>query len=541
VSPHRRKRPFLAGFEHFVVCICYDAVAGNISVMMPYCSPRWLNEYPHKLVKPLKSFMVGSMPNLLITTPDYLLRYDSDAREVFVIEAGRPEYYGISWFPGATEIFLSHSGLENDTLQEPLSYATSEVGWISRGNDNSWPSISQPHQILCLDNGMVAVTNTGRNCLTIVNSADWSIRHHRWDGVLWDRLGSTDQSGSHFNSITISNGFLYLLAHNFDKPSYTLKFEQSNLRLVEILQHKVSGLHNLWMRDDGLFIACDTFAQGLVNLVDGQTLWRSHDPTGLSRGLAATESLIFVGSSINGSRASRRQGETGIWTVDAARFSTLDYHALGHFGGVHDIRLLDEPDLCHPHGPISLSRHLIGLTPERFISRRRLAAVEVWTSFRERWEVVFGSPEGSVDAIHFPIGQLCLMLQRNHRGSRFRISGMLNVSGQGEQHCALVGRYRGPNDTNMVAAILSRDTVGHASLGLWRESGAGWIFLGGSPMPRLFGLVELSGEGDRFAIRCDGTEILVVVDVEVPPDGGVGVRGIDSNVQTIQCEVLDLC
>jgi len=141
------------------------------------------------------------MPNLLVTTPDYVLRYDLDARQVFVIEMGRPEYYGISWFPGAAEIFLSHSGLENDTLQELLDYATSEVGWMSRGRENSWPFMSQPHQISCLENGLVAVANTGRNCLTIVNPADWSIRHFRWDGVPWDRLGSSDRSGSHFNSL----------------------------------------------------------------------------------------------------------------------------------------------------------------------------------------------------------------------------------------------------------------------------------------------------------------------------------------------------
>ncbi len=51
------------------------------------------------------------MSNLLVTTPDYVLRYDLAARQVFVIEAERPEYYGASWFPGAAEIYLSHSGL----------------------------------------------------------------------------------------------------------------------------------------------------------------------------------------------------------------------------------------------------------------------------------------------------------------------------------------------------------------------------------------------------------------------------------------------
>jgi hypothetical protein len=178
--------------------------------------------------------LLQTMPNLLIATPDYLLRYDTDLREVFVIEVGRPEYYGISWFPGDDTIFLSHSGLDNNLLQDAMDYANSEVGWISRASENSWPFVSQPHQILCLDDGSLAVTNTGRNCLTIANPADWSIRHHRYGGALWDRLGASDRSGNHFNSLAARNEFLYVVAHNFEKGSYILKLERPSLRLAWI-------------------------------------------------------------------------------------------------------------------------------------------------------------------------------------------------------------------------------------------------------------------------------------------------------------------
>jgi hypothetical protein len=141
------------------------------------------------------------MTHLLVTTPNYLLRYELDSQRVFVVEAGRPEYYGVSWFAGTDQVFLSHSGLDNDSLQSVTDYMTSEVGWISRGDDESWAFLSAPHQLLCLDDGTIVVTNTGRNCLTIVNPTDWSIRNHRFDNILWDRLDAQHQCGSHFNSV----------------------------------------------------------------------------------------------------------------------------------------------------------------------------------------------------------------------------------------------------------------------------------------------------------------------------------------------------
>jgi hypothetical protein len=275
--------------------------------------------------------LLQTMPNLLIATPDYLLRYDTDLREVFVIEVGRPEYYGISWFPGDDTIFLSHSGLDNNLLQDAMDYANSEVGWISRASENSWPFVSQPHQILCLDDGSLAVTNTGRNCLTIANPADWSIRHHRYGGALWDRLGASDRSGNHFNSLAARNEFLYVVAHNFEKGSYILKLERPSLRLVELLPSQTSGIHNLWLRDDGLLIACDTMRRRLISLGDEKILWRSPESAGLTRGLAATADRIYVGSSNHALRSDRRDGETGIWIVDAGRFTTLDYYDVGYF------------------------------------------------------------------------------------------------------------------------------------------------------------------------------------------------------------------
>jgi hypothetical protein len=476
------------------------------------------------------------MTDLLVTTPNYLLRYKLDTQQVFVVEAGRPEYYGVSWFAGTDQIFLSHSGLDNDGLQSVTDYMTSEVGWISRGDDESWAFLSAPHQLLCLDDGTIVVTNTGRNCLTIVNPTGWSIRNHRFDNVLWDRLDAQHQCGSHFNSVTAKYQFLYVLAHNYDRGSYILQLERPTLRIVNRQQLQGSGFHNLWLQDDGLMIACDTMRSALVSVTDNRTLWRSYDPSGLARGIAATKDQIFVGASINGARSTRRDSETGIWIVDAGKFATVDYHVLGHFGNVNEIRLLDQVDLCHPQGPLALSDYLIGTPANLFLAQRRLKAAEGRFSMKD-WDILLGDLTGNADTAHFRGQELGLAVLRNSRSASFRVSGLLDVSHPRAQHCGLIGRYRGPHDTNMIAAILGRNEAGHAALGLWRENGAGWKCLDSCPIAGLSATVEFSGDGDRFTITCDGTEVIVAEILSVPTDGVIGVRSIGGTAVDIRSEM----
>ncbi|MCA6109490.1 hypothetical protein [Bradyrhizobium cenepequi] len=105
----------------------------------------------------------------LVATASYLLLVDLVDRVTTPIEEHRREYYGISWFADGTDLVLSHSGLDNQTLVDMVTYAQSEVGWISAGALESGRFLSQPHQILCLTDGKVACTNTGRNAVTIID------------------------------------------------------------------------------------------------------------------------------------------------------------------------------------------------------------------------------------------------------------------------------------------------------------------------------------------------------------------------------------
>ena len=91
----------------------------------------------------------------LVATTSWLLLVDLKSKQVQPVEKERPEYYGISWFPGDKELVLSHSGLDNASLVDIAAYAQSETGWLSKGGLSSRTFLSQPHQILCAPDGKV--------------------------------------------------------------------------------------------------------------------------------------------------------------------------------------------------------------------------------------------------------------------------------------------------------------------------------------------------------------------------------------------------
>ncbi|MBV9390822.1 MAG: hypothetical protein JOY96_02915 [Verrucomicrobia bacterium] len=91
-----------------------------------------------------------------VTTPHYLLLVDLDTRLVRPIECHRREYYGITWQVGGQDLYLSHSGLDNEALLDIATYALSEAGWISYGKHETGKFLSQPHQIICAPDGRLA-------------------------------------------------------------------------------------------------------------------------------------------------------------------------------------------------------------------------------------------------------------------------------------------------------------------------------------------------------------------------------------------------
>ena len=260
-----------------------------------------------------------------------------------------PEYYGISWFPGDSRLLTSHSRIDNNALCDLASYASSEVGIVRHGAQAlGGYALSQPHQLAAGHEGLIYATNTGRNCVAVIDPRAGWVRERRLSDARWDRLSPQERAGNHLNSVHVAREALWVLAHNFGRESMAACFSLPDLALVEqVACRGVGGAHNIWPVD-GMLVGCASETGALVDYGSGEVLWQS--PTGgYTRGLAASASHVLVGESERGGRAERSRSLGCVWVLDRRDFSALDCVPLGRLGPVHEIRLLDVPDFAH-HG-----------------------------------------------------------------------------------------------------------------------------------------------------------------------------------------------
>jgi hypothetical protein len=474
---------------------------------------------------------------LLVTTPDYVLKYCTETRQTWVLETGRPEYFGASWFAGDDAILLSHSGLDNNGLETAMDYMLSEVGFLSSGANTSERFLSIPHQIRCLERDLVAVTNTGRNCLSIVDRTDWSVRQYRFNDVLWDRYGSSDDSGNHFNSIEFSNGRIYLLAHNFKKGSFTLEVEWPSMAVVKTTHHQSSGMHNIWIRDDGSQIACDTMNNSLVELVSGETLWQT-ESTSLTRGLAATVDRIFVGGFEYSTRELRTKSETGIWEIDASTMKSIDYHWMGAYGCIHEIRVLDELDLCHPVGLLSPSAYAGGVLVQDYWKSLRLLNAQKRVDASRDWQVTGGDFEIKASGDFVFVGKrLSIALYRHRPENLTFVSALLRLADcKSGDHCGLVVGHVGPSSDNMFALIFLKGENEHNSVGFWACQDGEWSCLKSIDKFGREAAIALSIQDGKVVISLDGRDVGLsdLMPVDVFRLGGVGMRGTGGAVANLR-------
>jgi hypothetical protein len=151
-----------------------------------------------------------------------------------------------------------------------------------------------------------------------------------------------------------------VLAHNFGKHSFIEEIDWPTLQRVRSINFEATELHNLWIHDDGEILSCDSMRGSLIELTSGRTLWSSNDSNRIARGLACMEDALFVGASDYAPAEDRRFSHGGIWVVDPQTWETREYIALGRVGAIHEVRILDKPDFCHPNGTLSLTSELEG-------------------------------------------------------------------------------------------------------------------------------------------------------------------------------------
>jgi uncharacterized cupin superfamily protein len=332
--------------------------------------------------------------------------------------------------------------------------------------------------------------------------------------------------GNHYNSIEYANGRLYVVAHNFEKGSFTVELEWPSLRIIDLWNHSTSGIHNLWIRDDGVWLSCDTMKNGLIDLKSDTLLWQT-EKWSLTRGLAATSKDIYVGSSEHAPREMRPTSETGIWIVEATTMRTSDYHWLGNFGGVHELRLIDEPDLCHAVGPGPSSLITLGVSAADFWRDKRLSAAERRLAFGKEWQVELGeiylTGDGSF-SLNGP--SLALATMRDAiTDSEIVVSGRISLEGRRDAHCAIIGDYLGPGDENMIAVILSGSRTGQINLGVWVNAAGEWHNPFTKTHRELFADVTLVVGRSDVRVLLNESKIFST-DRKDATLGKVGIRGI---------------
>jgi hypothetical protein len=475
----------------------------------------------------------------IVATVRALLLVELKSKRITPLEWNRPEYYGITWRPEGPDLILSHSMLDNNELRDIASYAMSEVGVLSEGPFIAQPFLSQPHQITFASDGRIICTNTGRNSISIFDpSRPNLIQEARVSDVRWDRLSPDEVPGDHLNSVFEKNGVLYAIAHRHGKGSALAKFSFPDLELLAIQPIKNrTGLHNIWVTDDGQEISCHSEAGSVIDLRNGEILWDSGSPV-YTRGLAASVDFVLIGESERARRDSRRHSMSGLWLVDRSTWQAIDYFCLGSYGAVHEVRLLNIKDQAH-HGHLFAGLDALmkrdrreEMAAERLsASNRAQRSKALWKSF----DLVFGSPVSTENGGQIAdSGNLCLVVQRTKNQPDRNLNFSFSIaSPEAESHMAIVA-YRGQGgDADMDALLIQRVGETEAQMSRWIHDGRSWNRRDETPIAGL----PLSGDG-CFSVSSEGVSLEIngksfsgsCVD-DFPTDSGtLGIRWLGATI-----------
>lgn len=296
---------------------------------------------------------------ILFTSPYWLNLFDFQSGQMVRLFDRPREFYGISGSEG--RLVLSHSNIDCATLQCHEDYRKSPLGMLSilNGLDCTFtvPELLQPHQIECVGE-FTLCTSTGHNSIVIFDSL-MRQRTVYPASARWD-IGPGEKRGHHFNSIHVNGGLVYVVSHNHARDSAVWIFEWPSFALVDVLPTRTEWAHNVWIEGDDL-IVCNSKAGSLYSVRQKQDIWSVEGGGYVTRGLAVNDSYVIVGLSSLSPRADRKDNDSGFALIDRKTMKTLDTFVFPQNGVVHEIRLLDEPDLCHGNGILRLPTRYEGL------------------------------------------------------------------------------------------------------------------------------------------------------------------------------------
>jgi hypothetical protein len=151
----------------------------------------------------------------------------------------------------------------------------------------------------------------------------------------------------HFNSLLWAGGYLFVAAHNFDRPSFINRYDAETLRLNAIQDDAGVAIHGLALCDNELFWLSTKTGEIRSSLGYSLSLFKQ----GYARGFAMTREHFVVATSQFLCRDERCGGDSWIQVIDRRQGALAAEFHLPDTGSINDLRLLDEYDYAHCVNP----------------------------------------------------------------------------------------------------------------------------------------------------------------------------------------------
>ncbi len=476
----------------------------------------------------------------LVACSGKLLLVDLTEHRVQVVEDHRDEYYGISWPHDGSRLCLSHSGLDNGRLVSLESYLDSEKGRLSLGQVQSTPFLSQPHQILCTDEHIIA-TNTGRNCVAVVRIQDLFYKQHWPSDVRWDRTSKENAPGGHLNSLFLDRDRLYVVAHNHKRPSQVMVLSWPDMALIEQIDLHACGAHNIWHEGPNRLVVCDSMQGRILDVRSQKTLWQAYGNRSILRGVARHGNRLWVGGSAFTTRENRKASEGIIYVLDPQTWELKDEIELLCSGSVNEIRLINEVDACH-HGfpllqPVPVNAEATAQHQQSVQKAREQ------TAHLRGWSLQFGEVRmANAAAIALVDETLALVTCDDVPPTAdIRLDGRITIprGATAQHHIDFVARYRGPADQDMVAGLIYR-LDGWLRVDIWRQCDGAWSLLANARVASTAQAIRFTfiAAGPDLKVLVEGKLVLQAHDPKTVWPGLAGVRGTSGKVEDWTAKVL---
>ncbi|MCB1501272.1 MAG: hypothetical protein KDK07_16060 [Bauldia sp.] len=301
----------------------------------------------------------------ILSTYTALVRVDIDLDaghvETTTIDRGKGIYFGVT---RAEEGYLvAARNLDIDRVKRDPSSPIDAIYWLDPGLQRMAPLIEHPvlydlHQIRAWGRTLFVILGRG-SALAL-----FDIPSRRLRGVIdlasavpddVPRRAPINGDAFHMNSLSFANGRLFVLAHNWDQPSFALEFALPRLpwpgTLSRVAVHRSVGsmAHDI-MRSAGALHVLDSGAgRLLIRRSDGrERIVSLASATGRAfpRGLSLTRSHIVIGCGQHeAERALREVGPTRIVVLDRKTLEVRLDARIGDYGNPADILVTSEPDL----------------------------------------------------------------------------------------------------------------------------------------------------------------------------------------------------